>query len=500
MTWRHLRRGALAALVWAVVAVPVWWLLLGVSAAHLTIAGHDAVVKPTLDGYAVIRMGPYLPDARMPAGGRFGVEIVLGKTDVSSPPEIIARYAALAAQPEGEISQVRQRVEDLVVTAAVRAAVIAMVPWGVWLLLGTERRRQLRHPSHRTAALVGMLVTACVVVLVAPWRPSTDRVQSDETWTPLAKALPSLAIPADLAGIELQGGALTATTTRLVESGFDTYAKSRVFYTEVRNRVDSVAPLIRVPKEGDTVGVLVSDRHDNVGMDPVAAALGRAGGATVVLDAGDDTSTGGTWEAFSLDSLDQAFAGYEQRVGVAGNHDNGGFVVKRLRKLGWTTLDGSAKTLFGGVRLLGIDDPRSSGLGNWRDEKGLSFAQVSQRFSDELCRLDREGQRVATALVHDANLAKAAVRDGCVDLVVAGHLHTAFGPTRYVGADGQVGYSYTTGTTGGAAYAMALGSKLRRDAMVTLITWHDGRPIGIQAITIRTTGDIVVEPFLSLTY
>ena len=38
----------------------------------------------------------------------------------------------------------------------------------------------------------------------------------------------------------------------------------------------------------------------------VAATIGREAGATVVLDAGDDTSTGATWEAFSLDSLDDA--------------------------------------------------------------------------------------------------------------------------------------------------------------------------------------------------
>ena len=46
-------------------------------------------------------------------------------------------------------------------------------------------------------------------------------------------------------------------------------------------------------------------------MDPVARAIADQGGATFLLDAGDDTSTGGSWEAFSLESLDQAFDDYD---------------------------------------------------------------------------------------------------------------------------------------------------------------------------------------------
>ena len=75
------------------------------------------------------------------------------------------------------------------------------------------------------------------------------------------------------------------------------------------------------------MAVLVSDRHDNIGMDEVVRAVADEAGATVVLDAGDDTSTGETWEEFSLDSLDKAFSSYDDRVFVAGNHDNGTFVT-----------------------------------------------------------------------------------------------------------------------------------------------------------------------------
>ena len=97
MSQRHLRRAAGTVLAWLVLAVPLWGLLLGVSAAHLTLAGHDAVVRPTLGGHAVVRTGPYLPDLRLPTGERFGVDIVLGKTDAASAPEMISTSSVVIA-------------------------------------------------------------------------------------------------------------------------------------------------------------------------------------------------------------------------------------------------------------------------------------------------------------------------------------------------------------------------------------------------------------------
>ena len=105
---------------------------------------------------------------------------------------------------------------------------------------------------------------------------------------------------------------------------------------------------------------------------------------------------------------------------------------------------------------------------------------------------------VSTILVHDANLADEALERGCVDLVVGGHLHVQEGPTRVTGENGQAGYSYTTGTTGGAAYAIAIGSKPRREATVTLVTYRDGRPVGLQPVVLQTDGVFEVEEYQEL--
>ena len=127
------------------------------------------------------------------------------------------------------------------------------------------------------------------------------------------------------------------------------------------------------------MALLVSDRHDNIGMDAVARAIGDAGGATVVLDAGDDTSTGAAWESFSLDSLDKAFKGYDHRIAISGNHDNGTFVSHYLEKRGWTHLDGNA---IDRLRQRAVDRGRRPALeraGELARRVGLTYDEVTQK-------------------------------------------------------------------------------------------------------------------------
>ncbi len=483
-------------LVWAVVAVPLWAVLFTHSSTEMVLASHDAVVHPTFDGEVHLDMGPYVPDLRTPSDSRLGVFVEMRKTNASSTSELAARYAAIAARPGAEVRAIKQEVVGLARDAALRAAGLGLVPIGVWFLLGARRRAELRQISGR-AIPAGVAIGAVVVLLVVqPWRPDADRVQGD-VWLPVQDAVPELTVPEGLQSWQIQGGLITKNSRRLLLSLFDTYDRSKVFYAGVREKVDEVVDQLHQPTQDQTVAVQVSDRHDNIGMDQVVRDVADEAGATVVLDTGDDTSTGEPWEEFSLDSLDSAFEGYDARVAISGNHDNGTFVNQHLQDQGWTHLDGSAEQPFADVRVWGVDDPRSSGLGTWRDETGdLTFPEVEQKIADEVCALDEEDKRVATLLVHDANLGRAALARGCTDLVLSGHLHRQVGPTRVEGENGKVGYTYTNGTTGGAAYAIAVGSKLRRDAEFTLVTYADGRPVGLQPVTVTTGGKIEVAPYV----
>jgi hypothetical protein len=322
-----------------------------------------------------------------------------------------------------------------------------------------------------------------------PWEREEETQDDQGSWQTLAElAGPDVELPAEVRDIEVRTGPVTTQSKRLVLSAVDTYDKSKEFYsTAAEAAADLTEQGLRTPEEDETVALLVSDRHDNIGMDRVARAIGEAAGASVVLDAGDDTSTGQPWEAFSLDSLQAAFDDWE-RFAVAGNHDHGTFVSTYLADLGWTMLDGEVVDTSWGGTLLGVDDPRSSGLGSWRDESGLSFAEVGDRLADGACAAAEDGERVSTMLVHDANLGREALDRGCVDLVVGGHTHVQNGPDAVAGEDGATGYTWTNGTTGGAAYAFALGSKPRRDAEVSLVTYADGRPVGLQWVRLRTNG------------
>ena len=486
------------AALWLVASVPLAVLLFLTGSRATVVAGHDAVVRPTLDGYATLDLGPYIPNFRVPTGARVGASIDLGATELRSYDALIERYAFIASQPEGQVAKVRATVLDLAEDSALLGGLLGLAGPGLVLLVGRERWAQVAHPHSprvAAAAAVAMALVATGLVLV---RDDHEPRVGVETWQPLPEALPELTIPPEAVRIEVESGLISTGTRRLVASAVSTYRKSLTFYHDLAERAPDLATALRQPGEGEVVGLLVSDRHDNIGMDPVARAVADAGGASFLLDAGDDTSTGSSWEAFSLESLDRAFADYDGRYAVAGNHDNGDFVPEHLDRLGFTTLAGEVVDAPEGIRLLGASDVRSSGLGSWRDERGVSFADQQNLIADLACEHDADGDRVSTLLVHDANSGRTALERGCVDLVLAGHLHLQVGPTRVVGDNGRIGYSYTTGTTGGAAYALAIGSKLRRDAQVTLVTYADGRPKGLQSVTVRTNGEFVVGPFTAL--
>jgi hypothetical protein len=490
---RVLRALALVA-VWVVVSVFVGMALFLNSSRTVVLASHDAKLRPTLDGYVVLHTGPVLPDLRLETGAPIGVDVTLGKTNAASTDELVQRYAFLASQPEGQISKVERSILGMAAAAALRGAVIGLLPVAVWLLIGARRRRELLvRARSRNGIVVGVVLVLLVVMIWQPWRGREPSVAGASAWTPLPDYLGAgVPVPEQAADLEVRTDVTTSGSRRLIQSAVDTYDKSKEFYDAA---AEAAAGLdVRQPDEGDTVVALISDRHDNIGMDAVARAVADAGGATAVFDAGDDTSTGERWEAFSLDSVASAFDDLD-RWGVAGNHDHGSFVTDYLSDLGWTMLDGEVVDGPGGSTLLGVDDPRSSGLGNWRDESGLSFTEVGSRLSDVAC--DSE-ERVSTILVHDANLADEALERGCVDLVVGGHLHVQEGPTSVIGENGQTGYSYTTGTTGGAAYAIAIGSKPRREATIALLTYRDGRPAGIQPVVLQTDGTFEVQSYYAL--
>ena len=179
--------------------------------------------------------------------------------------------------------------------------------------------------------------------------------------------------------------------------------------------------------------MLVSDRHDNIGMDRVARAIGDRAGATVVLDAGDDTSTGQPWEAFSLDSVSEAFDGYD-RFAVTGNHDAGDFVGDYLDGLG---LDGARRRGRRRARAAApLDRRRRPALQRPRQLARRDRARASPRWASGSARRSATPTSGSPRCWCTTSTSRARPSSrGCADLVVGGHVHVRIGPDRVEGAE-----------------------------------------------------------------
>jgi hypothetical protein len=73
----------------------------------------------------------------------------------------------------------------------------------------------------------------------------------------------------------------------------------------------------------------------------------------------------------------------------------------------------------GGVTMLGVPDPRHSGINTGLQQVGdKSPAELGDELHDVACASD-----VDLLLVHEPDSAKRTVEDGCAKLVLDGHLH-----------------------------------------------------------------------------
>ena len=206
--------------------------------------------------------------------------LVLGKTEVGSVEELVERYAYIAGDPTAQVDKVQGVVVDMAVAAAVRGLAIGLLPVAVFLLLGRHRRGQLfRGLRTRQGLLALVLLLALPVLVWQPWESPEETQEEQGAWQTLATFVgPDVSLPEEVRDIEIRTGPVTTESKRLVLSAVDTYDKSKEFYSTA---AEGAADLdVREAEEGETVALLVSDRHDNIGMDRVARAIGEAAGAT----------------------------------------------------------------------------------------------------------------------------------------------------------------------------------------------------------------------------
>jgi predicted phosphodiesterase len=469
----------------------------------IVVGAHSGTVSPAVDGWATLELGGLFPALRTPSGLplSLGVQLAVNSVERDTLQEVITADAVIASAPDGEIAKVRSALIEMAAVHAVRGAGVAIVVAVVLLLL---RRRSSRREDHiagpglrqRLRGLGGFhlglaaVVSLALVVIALPG--ITRPEERPRRWVPLADLFPSVLATEELEEVEVVDGPQARGAASLVQAAVNSYTESLDFYGRLPKAFRLIADRLHPLEDGDVLALHVSDRHDNIGMDQLIEAVIDIAGVTVVLDSGDDTSSGSPWETFSLDSLAAATDGAEV-VAVAGNHDKGDSVATRMQELGFTVLNGEPVNVAG-IRFLGDSDPRGSGLTSTYTPGEETVTEQGARLADVAC----EDEGISTVVVHSPTSGLRTAERGCAALVVSGHLHRQVGPTAVTAPDGFVATTYTGGTTGGAAYAFALGTTLRQPAQMTLITYRDGSPIGLQALDVDTGGQVSLQPWASL--
>ncbi len=504
---RRLAPWAGLVVLWLVVSVSVGLLGFFTDTRPVTIGAHTTAVSPTHDGHVTLDLGPVLPrmrlDTDLPLG--IGLNVDVQETDATDLNDLLARDALIASQPDGEIRRLHDVVVDMAIDNAIAGAgtglFVAVLAVIGWRTIGKVRRAELAKLIHlrarqveiRALAIVVAMAVAVAAVLV-PDRLRASDVDPTE-WQPLRQLLPEVRLDPRLDRVEAAAGFSTTGGIGLIRTAVDTYNRSQQLYGDLRTAIPGIANQVRTAGPDQKLALLLSDRHDNIGMDPVIATLAEETDVDLVIDAGDDTSSGQRWEAFSINSLAEHFKDYPV-VAVAGNHDAGGHIEDTMRRRGFTVLD-SKPVDVEGIRFLGDSDPTSTGLGAADTPGDETVQEQSARLADVACDQD-EDERIDTLVVHDPSSGAATAARGCAALVLSGHLHRQVGPLTRP-ADGHSVTTYTNGTTGGAAYAFALGYTLRRPAQVSLVTYdEDGVPVGIQPVLFQPSGSVEVGAYQQL--
>ena len=379
----------------------------------IDVASHEARVTPDFSGDIVVRTGPVLPGRADRLRVRaIGVEIELGKTDVASLQQLTARYAAIGSNPDAQIEKVERRgaghgdrrdrpragardPADAGVAAARRTAP------------ARDRRAAPDRPRRRGPAGRGAGRDRADGAVARPRRRvrRTDRSAGSRSRRSSARASCS---PRSSRTSRCSATPPTDETQRLIASAIDSYKRGprvlrrrggrrgRARPAPARGRRDRRTPAVRPARQR---------RHGPGGARDRRARRGR-GGVRRRRRHLDGGGVGGVLARLPRRRRSTTI----DRWAVAGNHDHGSFVRSYLSDLGWTYFDdGEVVDGPGDTRILGVDDPRSSGLGNWQDETGLTFGEVRERLADAACDADEDGDRVDTLLVHDANLGDDAL-------------------------------------------------------------------------------------------
>lgn len=389
----RIRRALLtvAVVVAALVGGGVGLLLGGATGAEIGPVDTRMSLRPVLEGGTTVEIPPLGSLSLDSHDGPFGLQVQVSGLDIDDTATLFRVPGSL----EGLENRLAADVRAGVIRAAVRGSAAATLGAAVLGLLAFRR--------VRLAVVCGGTAFAVVVV---------GGAVAAATWDPDSVAEP------EFEGLLASAPALVGDAADIVDN-FDLYrAQLAKLVTNVSTLYAAGTALPAFTPAEDSVRILhVSDIHLNPAAWNVIRSVSEQFQVDAVVDTGDLTDHGSTYEASFANGIATISKPY---LFVRGNHDSAGTQLAVSQQPNAIVMDEGRVEEVAGLRFIGWGDPRFTPDKETRDmDPADAVTQTGERLAEAVRASDPPGPHVA--LVHDP--ATAEPLDGLVPLALAGHGH-----------------------------------------------------------------------------
>lgn len=399
-TWRDLSRPAtwpswlrrlfsLASPV--VLALAGAWIALmvaGTTQAYVGPLAIDVAFRPTFTGESVIHLDPVGAVVLDTHSGPVTLDIAVRQVDLDGLSGYVADPSSLANLDD----QITHGIQDVLVDAAIRAALTAVIGGTLAAALVLRSvRRTLLAAGVATAAVAGSYGLSALTF-------DSQAVREPAYTGPLAAAPQLIGNAEDIA------------------TNFDAYADQLAgFVANVAAVYDTTLNLQTFQPADDTIRVLhVSDLHLNPAAWDVIDSVAEQYDVDVIVDSGDIVDQGTPLENSYVRPIADLGRPY---VFVKGNHDSVATAAAVAAAPNAVVLDGEPAEV-GGLRFVGAPDPRFTPDKSVRGVFDEQLQEGTEEFADEAASLDPPPDVI---VFHDPS--NAELFDGIAPLVLSGHAH-----------------------------------------------------------------------------
>ena len=403
-----------------------------VDSTPVVIGPHEAEASLTFNRTATFDAGPldegFLPlDWPLPLGVKLEIKGGLpgdAPAAQAGPSGVgLEQYIKLFGNAEHDIDRAWKEVLKTGMKYGLLADLGLVALAGVYLSYGKRRRHEIKEEAWDALDTLrhSRLLQLAAAVNVLGQLVVGGNAVSAATQSPIpAEAEPA----AVLDGTPLEGLQATGYLSFLLNDAappiIDAYRTNERFYNKATDNLKAEMAKGRLlkPSRDSVLALFYSDFHCNLGMARVIGALDNESGANLVMDGGDTTASGASWQDVCIRAVADAIGNVDDRAVVSpGNHESP-TSEKQYRRAGFTVTNGETIDLAG-INILGDDDPMRSSLGIDAEQEGdESFEDISRRLASQAC-----AEQSEVLLVHTPEIAAEAIRRGCADVVLSGHKH-----------------------------------------------------------------------------